>query len=235
MLGVLDSACQGGMKYGIFWTVWKLCQGLASLSVNDKNKEMITSKVRCSRGLSGCSGGKRMRRVAHDVCGLRQHGKRIPYLSSQCADTLLFSCMFSPCLSRTPLHVTAQGGVDILAEVVMGKHHNQETAHRFALSALWNLAFNERSKAVIINTPGLVDSIRTLLSSSESPKTREVAKGALWTLGGCLGQGGAQGWPFACASLLGSASQTSNRRALVVRVLVDGQARYVYVYAHVHR
>eukprot|EP00198_Chlamydomonas_reinhardtii_P000418 XP_001689753.1 predicted protein [Chlamydomonas reinhardtii] len=119
MLGVLDSACQGGMKYGIFWTVWKLCQGLASLSVNDKNKEMITSK----------------------------------------------------------------GGVDILAEVVMGKHHNQETAHRFALSALWNLAFNERSKAVIINTPGLVDSIRTLLSSSESPKTREVAKGALWTLG----------------------------------------------------
>ncbi|GLI60450.1 hypothetical protein VaNZ11_002607 [Volvox africanus] len=119
MLEVLDAACQGGMKYGIFWTVWKLCQGLASLSVNDKNKEMITAK----------------------------------------------------------------GGVEILAEVVMGRHHNQETAHRFALSALWNLAFNDRSKAVIIETPGLVDSIRNILATSESPKTREVAKGALWTLG----------------------------------------------------
>ncbi|EFJ50517.1 hypothetical protein VOLCADRAFT_103968 [Volvox carteri f. nagariensis] len=119
MLEVLDSACQGAMKHGVFWTVWKLCQGLASLSVNDKNKEMITAK----------------------------------------------------------------GGVEILAEVVMGRHHNQETAHRFALSALWNLAFNERSKAVIIETPGLVDSIRNILASSESPKTREVAKGALWTLG----------------------------------------------------
>ncbi|KXZ55044.1 hypothetical protein GPECTOR_3g203 [Gonium pectorale] len=119
MLEVLDAACQGSMKHGIFWTVWKLCQGLASLSVNDKNKEMITAK----------------------------------------------------------------GGIEILAEVVMGKHHNQETAHRFALSALWNLAFNERSKAVIVETPGLVDSIRNILASSESPKTREVAKGALWTLG----------------------------------------------------
>ncbi|GFR48254.1 hypothetical protein Agub_g10119 [Astrephomene gubernaculifera] len=119
MLEVLDSSCHGGMRHGIFWTVWKLCQGLASLSVNDKNKEMITAK----------------------------------------------------------------GGVDILAEVVMSKHHNQETAHRFALSALWNLAFNERSKAVIIDTPGLVDSIRSILATSESPKTREVAKGALWTLG----------------------------------------------------
>ena len=99
--------------------VWKLCQGLASLSVNDTNKELITNK----------------------------------------------------------------GGVAILAEVVMGKHHNEETAHRFALSALWNLAFNEASKKIVISTPGLVDSMRTILQTSESPKTREVAKGALWTLG----------------------------------------------------
>ncbi len=37
-LQVLDAACVGSMKYGTFWTVWKLCQGLASLSVNDRNK-----------------------------------------------------------------------------------------------------------------------------------------------------------------------------------------------------
>ncbi|PNH02769.1 hypothetical protein TSOC_011218, partial [Tetrabaena socialis] len=118
MLEVLDASCQGAMKHGVFWTVWKLCQGLASLSVNDKNKELITAK----------------------------------------------------------------GGIEILAEVVMGRHHSQETAHRFALSALWNLAFNARSKEVIVQMPGLVDSIRSILATSESPKTREVAKGALWTL-----------------------------------------------------
>ena len=45
----------------------------------------------------------------------------------------------------------------------------------------------------IIETPGLVDAIRNILSTTESPKTKEVAKGALWTLGeavdprgGCL-------------------------------------------------
>lgn len=42
--------------------------------------------------------------------------------------------------------------MEILAEVVMGRHHNQETAHRFALSALWNLAFNERSKQVRVRS-----------------------------------------------------------------------------------
>ncbi len=46
MLEVLDEACAGAMRHGIFWTVWKLCQGLASLSVNDKNKELITMRVR---------------------------------------------------------------------------------------------------------------------------------------------------------------------------------------------
>ncbi len=49
----------------------------------------------------------------------------------------------------------SQGGVEILAEVVMGRHHNQETAHRFALSALWNLAFNERSKQVRVRATGI--------------------------------------------------------------------------------
>ena len=43
ILDVLDCACMGGMKHGIFWTVWKLCQGLASLTVNDNNKEMIAA------------------------------------------------------------------------------------------------------------------------------------------------------------------------------------------------
>ena len=38
MLEVLDAACQGVMAYGNFWTVWKLCQGLTNLTVNDKNK-----------------------------------------------------------------------------------------------------------------------------------------------------------------------------------------------------
>lgn len=119
MLEVLDAACQGAMRHGIFWTVWKLCQGLASLSVNDKNKELIAAK----------------------------------------------------------------GGIDILAEVLYGKHHDNETAQRFALSALWNLAFSATSRQIIIESPGLVEAIRNILSTSESPKTREVAKGALWTLG----------------------------------------------------
>jgi hypothetical protein len=32
--------------------------------------------------------------------------------------------------------------------VLLGKQHNQEAAHRFALSALWNLAFSDESKKV---------------------------------------------------------------------------------------
>uniref|UniRef100_A0A7S0RZL4 ADP-ribosyl cyclase/cyclic ADP-ribose hydrolase n=1 Tax=Chlamydomonas leiostraca TaxID=1034604 RepID=A0A7S0RZL4_9CHLO len=119
MLQVLDAACQGSMRHGIFWTVWKLCQGLASLTVNDRNKELIA----------------------------------------------------------------ANSGIEILGEVLFGKHHNNEAAHRFALSALWNLAFTEKSRKVIISTPGLVEAIRNILATTESSRTKEVAKGALWTLG----------------------------------------------------
>jgi phosphopantothenate-cysteine ligase len=79
--------------------------------------------------------------------------------------------------------IADNGGVSLLAEVLFGKHHNNEAAHRYALSALWNLAFNDASRKEIIETPGLVDAIRNILATTESPKTKEVAKGALWTLG----------------------------------------------------
>ncbi|GFH15683.1 predicted protein [Haematococcus lacustris] len=64
-----------------------------------------------------------------------------------------------------------------------GKHHNNEAAHRYALSTLWNLAFVESSRAAILAQPGLVDAIRTALNTTESARTKEVAKGCLWTLG----------------------------------------------------
>jgi hypothetical protein len=80
--------------------------------------------------------------------------------------------------------VTDKGGVKLLAEVLFGRHHNNEAAQRYALSAIWNLAFNDHSKRIILDTPGLVDAIRSTLATTESPKTKEVAKGALWTLGG---------------------------------------------------
>lgn len=79
--------------------------------------------------------------------------------------------------------IAEHGGVALLSEVLFGKHHNNEAAHRYALSALWNLAFNDASRKEIIETPGLVDAIRSILATTESPKTKEVAKGALWTLG----------------------------------------------------
>jgi phosphopantothenate-cysteine ligase len=79
--------------------------------------------------------------------------------------------------------VTAKGGIPELTEVLFGRHHNNEAAQRYALSALWNLAFHEASRKEILQTPGLVDAIRSCLTMSESPRTKEVAKGALWTLG----------------------------------------------------
>ncbi|GFH21547.1 SAM domain-containing protein [Haematococcus lacustris] len=115
MLQVLGAACQGIIKHEAFWTVWKLCQGLASLAVNDSNKELIARN----------------------------------------------------------------GGVQVLAEVLFGKHHNNEAAHRYALSTLWNLAFVESSRAAILAQPGLVDAIRTALNTTESARTKEVAKGCL--------------------------------------------------------
>ena len=80
--------------------------------------------------------------------------------------------------------MTSKGGVKLLAEVLFGRHHNNEAAQRYALSAIWNLAFSDHSRHVILETPGLVDAIRSCLTTAESPKTKEVAKGALWTLGG---------------------------------------------------
>ena len=84
-----------------------------------------------------------------------------------------------------------------MAEVLFSKHHNNEAAHRYALSTLWNLAFNDKSRTSIVEQPGLVDAIRNILATTESSKTREVAKGALWTLGkwawGQWGGGGGKG------------------------------------------
>lgn len=71
----------------------------------------------------------------------------------------------------------------VLSEVLLGRHHNTEAAQRYALSALWNLAFCDTGKAAIQSTPGLIEAMRDVLATAESPKTKEVAKGALWTLG----------------------------------------------------
>lgn len=54
---------------------------------------------------------------------------------------------------------------------------------RYSAAALWNLAFNERCRKAIASTPGVVEALRELLRTSESGRTREAAKGALWTLG----------------------------------------------------
>lgn len=35
---MLRACTQGVMVYDTFWTVWKLCQGIASLTFNDENK-----------------------------------------------------------------------------------------------------------------------------------------------------------------------------------------------------
>ena len=47
-------------------------------------------------------------------------------------------------LTPLPLQslVVSKGGVRLLAEVLFGKHHDNEAAQRHALSALWNLAFD---------------------------------------------------------------------------------------------
>lgn len=87
------------------------------------------------------------------------------------------------CAQCTQELITANSGIEVLGEVLFGKHDNTEAAHRFALSALWNLAFNENSRKIIISTPGLVEAIRNILATTESSRTMEVAKGALWTLG----------------------------------------------------
>lgn len=79
--------------------------------------------------------------------------------------------------------ITAQRGVEVMASVLFSRHHKNELAHRYALSTIWNLAFNEGSRQVIMETPGLVEVIREISRKTENPKTREVAKGALWTLG----------------------------------------------------
>lgn len=63
------------------------------------------------------------------------------------------------------------------------RHDNEDVAHRYALSTLWNLAFEERCRVQVRSTPGLVDAIRTILATTEATATREAAKGALWTLG----------------------------------------------------
>ncbi len=82
--------------------------------------------------------------------------------------------------------ITNHYGVEVLAQVLQGKHHQNEAAHRYAVSALWNLAFNEQSRQRIIATEGLVDTIRSKLHSADSgPKMKEIVKGALWTLGEC--------------------------------------------------
>ena len=47
-----------------------------------------------------------------------------------------------------------------------------------------------QARQVILDTPGLVDAIKDVLVTSESPRTREAAKGALWTLGEAGGEGG---------------------------------------------
>ena len=78
-------------------------------------------------------------------------------------------------LPTSQVLITAGGGVELMAEVLMGRHHNNEAAHRYALSTIWNLAFNDNSRKVIIGTPGLADAIRNILATTESPKTREVA------------------------------------------------------------
>lgn len=38
LMEALQAAVQGVLYLGVFWTAWKLCQGLANLTVNEKNR-----------------------------------------------------------------------------------------------------------------------------------------------------------------------------------------------------
>lgn len=119
ILAALDRASRGEMHHGYFWTVWKLCQALANLTVNDTNKELIV-KV---------------------------------------------------------------GGVEVLAKVMQSENHKNELSQRYAISALWNLAFIPEGRKRVQSTPKLVEAIRQLLHETPDTRTRELAKGCLWTLG----------------------------------------------------
>ena len=184
---------QGVMAFGYFWTVWKLLQGLTNLTVNDRNKVSQEAEV---AGQPHCS-------PHFPFPGL--HALLMSYSALDC---MPYSCPNSEAQNTVPIAdpdvrrhgaagtrhplalsfmlqevVTAKGGVQLLAKVLSGRQHNNEAAQRYALSALWNLAFNDHSRRIILETPGLVDAIRSCLAKSESPRTKEVAKGALWTLG----------------------------------------------------
>lgn len=119
ILAALDCASRGEMHHGYFWTVWKLCQALSNLTVNDTNKELII-KV---------------------------------------------------------------GGVEVLSKVLEATHHRTELAQRYAISALWNLAFIREGRKRVQSTPGLVEAIREAMHTTPDTRTRELAKGCLWTLG----------------------------------------------------
>ena len=76
-------------------------------------------------------------------------------------------------------------------------HGNFKLLHVFLLlKLLWFASLNTlpcthfgvQRRRIIIETPDLVDRIRSILVETESVNTKEVAKGALWTLGeSCLG------------------------------------------------
>ena len=98
--------------------MWKLCQGIANLSINEQNKVWKCPPTHLSSDLDVS--------VQNQSSNDRHLVHTIP-------------------LAHTPQALVVRNdGVRLLAEVLFGKHHNNEAAQRHALSALWNLAFDEQ-------------------------------------------------------------------------------------------
>jgi len=120
LVDVCERAMHGEMYAGSYWTVWKLMQGLASLTINEANVDRLAD--------AGC--------------------------------------------------------IRVFSEAIqMAHHHQDDKCRRFMARTFWNLAFSEKHREVIAADEGVILALRDLVHSSESKRTREVAKGALWVIG----------------------------------------------------
>lgn len=120
LVEVCEKAMHGEMYAGSYWTVWKLMQGLASLTINEANVDRLAE--------AGC--------------------------------------------------------IRVFSEAIQMPHHHQDDkCRRFMARTFWNLAFSEKHREVIAADEGVILALRDLVHSSESKRTREVAKGALWVIG----------------------------------------------------
>ncbi|KXZ56698.1 hypothetical protein GPECTOR_1g629 [Gonium pectorale] len=78
--------------------------------------------------------------------------------------------------------LSREGGVAVLADVLLSEHSRKAITVKYCVEALWNLAFYEPAKQQILAHPALLDAIRSA-RQSDLDLVREVARGCLFTLG----------------------------------------------------